>query len=35
VVARVRGALGATRFEEVFTAGFRLNFREAVAAARD
>jgi predicted ATPase len=35
VVAQVRGALGATRFEEVFAAGSRLNLREAVAAVRD
>jgi predicted ATPase len=35
VVAQVRGALGPSRFEEVFAAGSRLNFREAVAAVRD
>jgi predicted ATPase len=33
-VARVRQALGADRFEEVFAAGTRLTRREAVAAAR-
>jgi predicted ATPase len=34
VVARVRQALGADRFEEVFAAGSRLSQREAVAAVR-
>jgi predicted ATPase len=35
LVARVRQALGADRFDEVFAAGDRLNRREAVAAVRD
>jgi hypothetical protein len=35
VVAQVRGALGANRFDEAFAAGSRLNLREAVAAVRD
>jgi tetratricopeptide (TPR) repeat protein len=34
LVARVRQALGADRFEEVFAAGARLTQREAVAAAQ-
>src|SRR5262245_53275857 len=34
LVARVREALGADRFEELFAAGARLNRREAVAAVR-
>jgi tetratricopeptide (TPR) repeat protein len=35
LVAEVRKALGAARFDQVFAAGARLNQREAVAAARD
>jgi predicted ATPase/class 3 adenylate cyclase len=35
VVAEVRQALGAGRFDQVFAAGARLTQREAVAAARD
>ncbi len=35
LVAQVRQALGADRFEEVLAAGARLNQREAVAAIRD
>jgi hypothetical protein len=35
VVAQVRKALGAGRFDQVFAAGARLTQREAVAAARD
>ncbi|HKA99084.1 MAG TPA: DUF4062 domain-containing protein [Streptosporangiaceae bacterium] len=35
IVAQVRGALGANRFDEAFAAGSRLNLREAVAAVRD
>ena len=35
LVARVREALGADRFDELFAAGSRLNRREAVAAARE
>jgi predicted ATPase/class 3 adenylate cyclase len=35
LVAQVRGALGADRFEEVFAAGARLTLREAVATVRD
>ena len=35
VVAQVRQALGAGRFDQVFAAGARLTQREAVAAARD
>ena len=35
VVAQVRGALGANRFDEAFVAGSRLSLREAVAAVRD
>jgi len=34
-VTRVREALGADRFEEVFAAGSRLSQQEAVAAIRD
>ncbi len=35
LVAQIRRALGADRFEEVFAAGARLNRREAVAAVHD
>ena len=35
LVAQVRQALGADRFEEVFAAGARLTQKEAVAAVRD
>jgi hypothetical protein len=35
LVAQVRQALGADRFNQVFAAGARLNRREAVAAVRD
>jgi ATP/maltotriose-dependent transcriptional regulator MalT len=35
LVAQIREALGADRFEELFAAGARLNRREAVAALRD
>jgi hypothetical protein len=35
LVAQVRQALGADRFDEVFAAGDRLNRLEAVAAVRD
>ena len=35
LVAQVRQALGADRFEEVFAAGARLTQQEAVAAVRD
>jgi hypothetical protein len=35
LVAKVRQALGADRFDQVFNAGSRLNRRQAVAAARD
>jgi hypothetical protein len=35
VVAQVRQALGADRFDEAFAAGARLNLGEAVAAVRD
>jgi ATP/maltotriose-dependent transcriptional regulator MalT len=35
LMAQVRQALGADRFEEVFAAGARLNQQEAVAAVRD
>jgi hypothetical protein len=35
LVAQIRQALGADRFEEVFAAGVRLNRREAVATVRD
>jgi tetratricopeptide (TPR) repeat protein len=35
LVAQVRQALGADRFEEVFAAGARLSQQEAVAAVRD
>jgi hypothetical protein len=35
LVAQIRQALGADRFEEVVAAGARLNRREAVAAVRD
>jgi hypothetical protein len=35
LVAHVREALGADRFDEVFAVGARLNRREAVAATRD
>jgi hypothetical protein len=35
VVAQIRQALEADRFDEVFAAGARLNRREAVAAVRD
>jgi hypothetical protein len=35
LVAQVRLALGADRFEEVFAAGARLTQQEAVAAVRD
>jgi hypothetical protein len=34
LVAQVRQALGADRFDQVFAAGTRLTQREAVAAAR-
>ena len=35
MVAQIRQALDADRFEEVFAAGVRLNRREVVAAVRD
>jgi predicted ATPase len=35
LMARLRQALGADRFDQAFTAGSRLNQREAVAAVRD
>jgi hypothetical protein len=35
VVAQVREALGAGRFDKAFAAGARLNLGEAVAAVRD
>jgi hypothetical protein len=35
LVAQIRQALGADRFNELFGAGTRLNRREAVAAVRD
>jgi predicted ATPase len=35
LMAQIRQALGADRFEEVFAAGARLNQQEAVAAVRD
>jgi hypothetical protein len=35
LLARVRQALGADRFDEVFAAGARLSQREAVAALRN
>jgi predicted ATPase len=35
LVAQLRQALGADRFDQVFAAGTRLNRREAVAAVRD
>jgi hypothetical protein len=35
LVAQIREALGADRFEELFAAGARLNRRDAVAALRD
>jgi hypothetical protein len=35
LMAQVREVLGADRFEEVFTAGSRLNQRDAVAAVGD
>jgi hypothetical protein len=35
LVAQVRQALGADRFDPVFAAGTRLTQRDAVAAARD
>ena len=35
LVAQVRGALGADRFDEAFAAGTQLTRREAVAAVRD
>ena len=35
LVARVRQALGADRFDQVFATGSRLNQRQAVAAVRD
>jgi hypothetical protein len=35
LLARVRQALGAERFDEVFAAGARLTQREAVAVVRD
>jgi hypothetical protein len=35
LVAQIRQAVGADRFEEVFAAGARLSRREAVAAVRD
>jgi predicted ATPase len=35
LVAQIRRALGADRFDQVFAAGARLNQREAVAAVRD
>jgi tetratricopeptide (TPR) repeat protein len=34
-IAEIRQALGATRFDEVFNAGTRLNQRQAVAALRE
>jgi hypothetical protein len=35
MLAHIRQALGADRFDQVFAAGARLNRREAVAAVRD
>jgi hypothetical protein len=35
LVAQVRQALGAERFDQVFADGARLNQREALAAVRD
>jgi hypothetical protein len=35
LVAQIRQALAADRFDEIFAAGARLNRREAVAAVRD
>jgi hypothetical protein len=35
LLAQVRQALGAGRFDDVFAAGSRLNQREAVATVRD
>ncbi len=35
LLAQIRGALGADRFDEAFAAGTRLNSKEAVAAARN
>jgi predicted ATPase len=35
LMAQIRGALGASAFDEMYAAGARLNRREAVAAARD
>ncbi len=35
LVAQIRQALGADRFDELYAAGSRLNRQEAVAAARD
>jgi hypothetical protein len=35
MVAQIRQALDADRFDQVFAAGVRLNRREVVAAVRD
>jgi len=35
LAAQVHTALGADRFDQAFSAGFRLNEREAVSAVRD
>jgi hypothetical protein len=35
LLAQIRGALGADRFDEAFAAGSRLTSKEAVAAARN
>jgi hypothetical protein len=35
MLAQIRQALGADRFEEVFAGGARLSQREAVAAVRE
>jgi hypothetical protein len=35
LVAQIRQAVGADRFDQLYTAGSRLNQRQAVAAARD
>lgn len=35
LAAQIHQALGADRFDQLFTAGTRLNQREAIAAARD
>jgi hypothetical protein len=34
-VSEIRDALGAERFDDAFTTGARLTYREAVAASRD